>query len=96
MVNSDAKGRFSAFSNVVFLFVPRTVKEYNDKVEYIRLNPVKAGLVQWPEDWPWSSMREYSRSMQEESLAPLPSHSQRVAAGRRTCPNLKTKNYDKN
>jgi len=23
----------------------RTVKEYNEKVEYIHLNPVKAGLV---------------------------------------------------
>ena len=45
----------------------RTVKEYNDKVEYIHLNPVKAGLVQRPEDWPWSSVREYSGSIQDES-----------------------------
>jgi len=29
----------------------RTVKEYNQKVEYIRLNPVKAGLVGSPKDW---------------------------------------------
>ena len=29
----------------------RTVKEYNEKVEYIRLNPVRAGLVSRPEDW---------------------------------------------
>ena len=28
-----------------------TVKEYNEKVEYIHLNPVKAGLVSRPEDW---------------------------------------------
>jgi putative transposase len=45
----------------------RTVKEYNDKVEYIHLNPVKAGLVRRPEDWPWSSVREYSGSIQDES-----------------------------
>lgn len=50
---------------------PRTVKEYNDKVEYIHLNQVKAGLVQRPEDWPWSSVREYSRSIQDESTRHL-------------------------
>src|SRR5271157_2221005 len=38
----------------------RTVKEYHEKVEYIHLNPVKRGLVQKPEDWKWSSMREYA------------------------------------
>lgn len=43
----------------------RTVREYNEKVEYIHLNPVKAGLVRRPEDWPWSSAREYSGSLQE-------------------------------
>ena len=45
----------------------RTVKEYNEKIEYIHLNPVKAGLVQQPEEWPWSSVREYSGSLQEEA-----------------------------
>ena len=45
----------------------RTVEEYNEKVEYIHLNPVKAGLVQRAEEWPWSSVREYSGSLQEES-----------------------------
>jgi REP-associated tyrosine transposase len=45
----------------------RTVKEYNDKVEYIHLNPVKAGLVRRPEDWPWSNVQEYSGSLQEEA-----------------------------
>jgi len=43
----------------------RTVNEYNEKVEYIHLNPVRAGLVQQAEDWPWSSVREYSGSLQE-------------------------------
>jgi putative transposase len=37
----------------------RTVKEYNEKVEYIHLNPVRAGLVSRPEDWRWSSYNEY-------------------------------------
>ena len=38
----------------------RTVQEYNEKVEYIHLNPVKAGLVQRSRDWRWSSVNEYS------------------------------------
>ena len=38
----------------------RTVKEYYEKVEYIHLNPVRAGLVERAEDWPWSSVRDYT------------------------------------
>lgn len=38
----------------------RTVKEYNEKVEYIQVNPVKAGLVRRQQDWRWSSFNEYS------------------------------------
>ena len=38
----------------------RTVKEYNEKVGYLHLNPVKAGLVRRAQDWNWSSANEYS------------------------------------
>ena len=38
----------------------RTVQEYAETVEYIHLNPVKAGLVRRPQDWLWSSWNEYS------------------------------------
>ncbi len=38
----------------------RTIKEYNEKVEYIHMNPVKAWLVCCPQDWRWSSVHEYS------------------------------------
>jgi REP-associated tyrosine transposase len=38
----------------------RSVKEYNEKIEYIHLNPVRAGLVSRPEDWCWSSYNEYA------------------------------------
>ena len=44
----------------------RTVEEYNEKVEYIHLNPVKAGLARRPQDWPWSSFNEYSGGSAEE------------------------------
>ncbi|MCL5006213.1 MAG: transposase [Acidobacteria bacterium] len=45
----------------------RTVKEYSEKIEYIHRNPVRAGLVQHPEDWRWSSVREYAGTLQEET-----------------------------
>ena len=38
----------------------RTVRDYHEKVQYIHLNPVRRGLVKKPEDWKWSSMREYA------------------------------------
>ena len=38
----------------------RTVQEYNEIVEYIHLNPVRAGLANRPEDWRWSSYNEYA------------------------------------
>jgi putative transposase len=40
----------------------RTVREYHEKVEYIHLNPVKAGLVLRPNDWKWSSVHDYTGS----------------------------------
>ena len=44
----------------------RTLQEYNEKVEYIHLNPVRAGLVSRPEDWRWSSYNEYAGISAEE------------------------------
>jgi len=47
----------------------RTVKEYNEKVEYIHLNPVRAGLVSRPEDGRWSSYNEYAGMSAGESVS---------------------------
>jgi putative transposase len=47
----------------------RTVKEYNENVEYIHLNPVRAGLVSRPEDWRWSSYNEYAGMSADESVS---------------------------
>ena len=53
----------------------RTVKEYDEKVEYIHLNPVRAGLVERAEDWPWSSVRDYtgwlSRTVSAHPILPI-------------------------
>jgi putative transposase len=44
----------------------RTVKEYNETVEYIHLNPVRRGLVGRAGDWEWSSFHEYAGRTAEE------------------------------
>jgi hypothetical protein len=38
----------------------RTVGEYSEKVEYIHLNPVRAGFVSRPEDWSRPAGRSYN------------------------------------
>ena len=45
----------------------RTVKEYNEKVQYIHLNPVEAGLVKREEEWTWSSVHDYTGSVRAAS-----------------------------
>ena len=44
----------------------RSVKEYHEKVEYIHLNPVRAGSVVHPQDWRWSSFLEYAGMSPDE------------------------------
>jgi putative transposase len=44
----------------------RTVRDYWDTVEYVRLNPVKRGWVVNPENWIWSSFAEYAGVPAEE------------------------------
>jgi putative transposase len=41
-------------------FNVRTRKKKIEKLRYIHRNPVKRGLVEKPEDWPWSSFRNYA------------------------------------
>ena len=48
----------------------RTVREYNEKVEYIHLNPVRAGLARRAEEWPWSSVHDYRGSVQRPAATP--------------------------
>ena len=49
---------------------PRTVGEYNEKVEYIHLNPVRAGLARRAEEWPWSSVHDYTGSVERPAARP--------------------------
>jgi putative transposase len=38
----------------------RDADEFRVKLRYLHRNPVKRGLVSFPEDWKWSSFRHYS------------------------------------
>ena len=49
----------------------RRVGEYNEKVQYIHLNPVKAGLVKRAEDWPWSSVHDYTGNINDAPLTAI-------------------------
>ncbi len=37
-----------------------TAEKETEKLEYMHRNPVARGLVERPEDWPWSSFRHYA------------------------------------
>jgi putative transposase len=36
----------------------------SEVIRYIHRNPVKRGLVEKPEDWPWSSLRHYAMGIE--------------------------------
>ena len=51
---------------------PRPAQRQGEKVEYIHLNPVRAGLVSRPEDWSrpaGSSYKEYAGMIADESVS---------------------------
>jgi putative transposase len=37
----------------------RDHRDFKLHLDYIHVNPVKHGLVQWPRDWPWSTFHRY-------------------------------------
>jgi len=41
-------------------FNVNTEEKRVEKLKYMHRNPVKRGLVEKPEDWPWSSFRHYA------------------------------------
>ena len=61
------KQRFSRTRTEDHVWEPRyydfnvfTQRKRIEKLRYMHRNPVKAGLVEKPEDWPWSSYRAYA------------------------------------
>ena len=53
-------------------FNVNTEKKRVEKLRYMHRNPVKRGLVQKPEHWPWSSFRHYLTG--EHGLVEIESH----------------------
>lgn len=45
-------------------FNVRTGKKRVEKLRYIHRNPVRRGLVEEPEGWPWSSFRHYATGIE--------------------------------
>lgn len=58
-INALRRARGEFWHLRYFDSVPRTVREYLDILTYIHLNPVRAGLVDKPEAWAWSSIHAY-------------------------------------
>ncbi len=61
------KQRFSRTRTEEYVWEPRyhdfnvfTDDKRIEKLRYMHRNPIKAGLVDRPEDWPWSSYRAYA------------------------------------
>jgi putative transposase len=55
-----------------FDFICRHARDVSNKLDYIHQNPVQAGFVRQPDEWPWSSAAFYSKS---SSLPSSPSSS---------------------
>jgi putative transposase len=57
----------------------RSIPDVHEKIQYIHANPVRRGLVEKPEDWPWSSYRAWRTGIDSpipidrSSLPPLES-----------------------
>ena len=60
-INREGKKSGRLWQGRFFDRALRTVKEYNEKVEYIHLNPVRAGLVGRAEEWKSSNSRRVSK-----------------------------------
>jgi REP element-mobilizing transposase RayT len=69
-INRSREERGLLFQPRFFDRALRTVREYDEKVQYIHLNPVKAGLVTRPEDWPWSSVHDYAGALKRAPITP--------------------------
>ena len=49
----------------------RHTKEFNQRMTYMHLNPVRKGLVSKPEDWRWSSYNNFALEKQTVASCPI-------------------------
>jgi REP element-mobilizing transposase RayT len=60
------KHRYSLWQHDSDVFSVTSESKFMEKVNYIHLNPVRAGLVERPEEYRWSSARGWRRSPAED------------------------------
>jgi len=65
----SAKGRYRFWQPRYDELVIVSERQFRRKVEYIHTNPVRAGLVGEPEEWPYSSAAEWSGK--ESGIIPI-------------------------
>ena len=53
-------------------FNVRTERKRIEKLRYIHRNPVKRGLVESPDQWPWSSFNQYAFGFEGPVTISLP------------------------
>jgi hypothetical protein len=46
-------------------------KEFNDRLPYMHLNPVRRELVERPEDWRWSSYNNFALEKATVAACPI-------------------------
>jgi putative transposase len=56
-----SKGRVRFWQRRYYDFNVHSESKRVEKLRYIHRNPVRRGLVEKPEDWPWSSFVHYAR-----------------------------------
>jgi REP-associated tyrosine transposase len=49
----------------------RHAKEFNERLSYMHLNPVRKGLVKQPEDWRWSSCGNFALDKKRVAACPI-------------------------
>jgi|ERR1017187_7665182 putative transposase len=61
-LSGDSSGDFSQhfWQKRYYDFNVRNYRQFVEKLRYIHRNPVKRGLCERPEDWEWSSFRQYA------------------------------------
>jgi putative transposase len=61
----------------------RHAKEFRERLDYMHLNPVRKGLVKWPQDWRWSSYNNFALDKATVAACPLQIDYVRVPLGYR-------------
>ena len=49
----------------------REAREFNERLEYMHMNPVRKGLVKRPQDWRWSSYDNFALDKATVAVCPI-------------------------